>query len=162
MKSISPGLRCAMNTAIVATFNDRDHAAPIVARLTAAGLHPSLRDETQWQRAHLAQRLASVKIEVPENQFDAARERLRECPPCDLEQSVSCPDCGSPDVDYPQVTRKFVLPSLHTIFFKLGIMQEKFYCNTCQATWPVRDKLELERDELNWPVKRSRVHAVAK
>jgi hypothetical protein len=144
-----------MKTAIVATFNDRDHAEPVLRRLAGAGLHGSVRDETRWQTAHLADRLASVKIEVPESEFEAARAQLRECEPCQLEQSVCCPECGSPDVDYPQVTRKFILPSLHAIFYKLGILEKEFYCNTCQATWPVRDKLELQRDELNWPIKRS-------
>jgi len=147
-----------MKTAIVATFNDPEHARPVLERLTSAGLHAKLRDETRWQGAHLAERLASVKIEVPEAEFDAARERLRECSPCEMEQSVCCPECGSPDVDYPQVTRKFILPSLHTILFKLGIVEKEFYCNTCHATWPVREKLEPERDELNWPIKRSRLH----
>jgi len=144
-----------MKTAIVATFNDKEHAEPVLKRLSKAGLHAKFRDETRWQKAHLAERLASVKIEVPENEFDAATAHLRECSACELEQAVCCPECGSPDVDYPQVTRKFILPSLHTVLFKLGIVEKEFYCNTCQATWPVRAKLEPERDELNWPIKRS-------
>lgn len=144
-----------MKTAIVATFNDRDHAEPVRKRLVEAGLHAQVRDETRWQRAHLSERLASVKVEVPEAEYDSARAKLAECSPCELEQAVCCPECGSPDVDYPQVTRKFVLPSLHSILFKLGIVEKEFYCNTCQATWPLRDKLEPERDELNWPIKRS-------
>jgi hypothetical protein len=144
-----------MKTAIVATFNDRDHAEPILQRLRETGLHPLFRDETRWQQAHLSERLASVKVEVPEEEFDAARARLKEGGACNLEQAVCCPECGSPDVDYPQVTRKFILPSLHAILFKLGIVEKQFYCNTCQATWPVREKLEGERDELNWPIKRT-------
>ncbi len=147
-----------MKTAIVATFNDRDHAEPVLKRLNDAGLHPSVRDESNWQRAHLSDRLASVKIEVPEGELVAARERLRDCTPGELEQSVCCPECGSPDVDYPQVTRKFVLPTLHIVLFKLGIVEKEFYCNTCQATWPLRDKVEPERDELNWPIKKSPLH----
>jgi hypothetical protein len=147
-----------MKTAIVATFNDREHAEPVLKHLSEAGLHAAVRDETRWQKAHLSERLASVKIEVPENEFDAARAALKTCNPCELEQAVCCPECGSPDVDYPQVTRKFILPSLHTLLFKLGIVEKEFYCNTCHATWPVREKLEPERDELNWPIKRSPLH----
>lgn len=144
-----------MKRAIVATFNDRDHAEPVLKRLTTAGLHPEVRDETRWQRAHLSERLASVKIEVPEGEFDAATAQLKACDSCELEQAVCCPECGSPDVDYPQITRKFILPTLHSILYKLRIVEKEFYCNTCQATWPVRDKLEPQRDELNWPIKRS-------
>ena len=147
-----------MKKAVVATFNDRDHAQPIVNRLHEAGLHPEVRDETRWQRAHFSEALASVKVEVPDGEFDSARDHLHNCSPCEMEQSVCCPECGSPDVDYPQVTRKFVLPSLHALLFKLGIAEKEFYCNTCQATWPVRAKLEHERDALNWPIKRAPLH----
>ncbi|HMJ89256.1 MAG TPA: hypothetical protein VK530_05545 [Candidatus Acidoferrum sp.] len=147
-----------MKTAIVATFNDRDHAEPILKRLNESGLHAKVRDETRWQKAHLSERLASVKIEVPEMEFEAARERIRDCSPCELEQSVCCPECGSPDVDYPQVTRKFILPSLHSLLYKLRIVEKEFYCNTCQATWSVRERLEPERDELNWPIKDGKLH----
>lgn len=144
-----------MKTAIVATFNDRDHAEPVLKRLSNAGLHPSVRDETRWQRAHLSERLASVKVEVPEEEFETARANLKEGNACELEQAVCCPECGSPDVDYPQVTRKFVLPTLHILLFKLGLTEKEFYCNTCQATWPLREKLESQRDELNWPIKQT-------
>jgi hypothetical protein len=147
-----------MKTAIIATFNDRDCAEPVVKRLTESGFHPHLRDETRWQQAHLADRLASVKVEVPEEESTAARQRIREADPKLLNSAICCPECGSADVDYPQVTRKFILPSLHTLLFKLGIVEKQFYCNTCQATWPLRDKLEGERDELNWPVKKSPLH----
>lgn len=146
-----------MKTAIVATFNDREHAAPVLKRLAEAGLHGSVRDESRWQKAHLTDQLASVKIEVPEEELESARACLMECPPCELEQSVCCPECSSPDVDYPQVTRKFILPSLHTLLYKLRIVEKEFYCHTCQATWPVRDRLEPQRDELNWPIKRSKL-----
>jgi hypothetical protein len=147
-----------MKTAIVATFNDRDHAEPVLKRLNESGLHPTIRDETRWQKAHLSERLASVKVEVPEAEFDSAREKLRQCEPCELEQSVCCPECGSPDVDYPQVTRKFILPSLHSLLYKLRIVEKEFYCNTCQATWAARERLEPARDELNWPIKDSKLH----
>lgn len=148
-----------MKKAVVATFNDMDHARPVLKRLSEGGLHAKVRDEARWQSAHLSDRLASVKIEVPEPEFNTARERLRDCPPCEMEQAVCCPECGSPDVDYPQVTRKFILPSLHTLFLKLGFVEKLFYCHTCHATWPVRDKLEPERDALNWPIKDSPRHA---
>src|SRR5689334_4517326 len=96
-------------TAVVATFNDRTHAEPVIKRLRELGFHPEVRDETRWQKAHLSEGLASIKIDVPESEFAAVREKMREFPVCELEQSVCCPECHSPDVDYPQVTRKFIL-----------------------------------------------------
>src|ERR1043165_5086619 len=136
-----------MRTVTLATFNDRDHAQPVVERLQQAGFHPELQDETKWQNHRFAEHLASVKIRIDETEFDRARQQLKQWDATEhcLEQAVCCPECGSPDVDYPQVTRKFIMPSLHTLLFKLHIVEKEFYCNTCQATWPVREKLEPER-----------------
>lgn len=149
-----------MRTVTLATFNDRDHAQPVVDRLEQAGFHPKVRDESAWQARHLAEHLASVKICVDENEYESAKGKLKEWDTTEhwLEQAVTCPECHSPDVDYPQVTRKFVLPALHALLYRLGIEEKQFYCNTCQHTWPTRIKMEPERDALNWPIKNSRLH----
>src|SRR6187431_1331715 len=100
-----------MRTVTLATFNDLEHARPVIKGLQEAGVPANLRDETKWQRGHLVERLASVKIEVDENEFETAKEKLKELDATEhwLDQAVYCPECGSADVDYPQVTRKFVL-----------------------------------------------------
>ena len=146
-----------MKTMILVTFNDVEHAQPVVHRLEQAGLHPHLHDETNWQRRHFAETLASVKVEVDEDEYAEAKRKLRELDATDhcLDQSVSCPACGSSEVDYPQMTRKFVLPSLHAIFYQLGFAEKEFYCHACHHTWPTRLKLEPGRDALNWPIKNS-------
>jgi hypothetical protein len=149
-----------MRTVTLATFNDRDHAQPVVDRLQQAGFHPQLQDETKWQNHRLAEHLASVKVRVEEKEFDMAKRQLKEWDVTEhwLDQAVCCPECGSGDVDYPQVTRKFILPSLHALLFRLGLEEKQFYCNTCQHTWPLRAKVEPERDPLNWPIKNSPLH----
>ena len=149
-----------MRTVTLATFNDRDHAQPVVDRLQQAGFHPTVRDESAWQARHLAEHLASVKICVDEQEYEPAKDKLKEWDSTEhwLDQAVTCPECHSPDVDYPQVTRKFVLPALHALLYRLGIEEKQFYCNTCQHTWPTRIKMEPERDALNWPIKNSRLH----
>lgn len=144
----------------MATFNDRDHAQPVVNRLQQAGFHARLHDETNWQKHRLAEKLASVKVQVEESEYETAKQRLKEWDATEhwLDQAVCCPECGSPDVDFPQVTRKFILPSLHALFYRLGLEEKQFYCNTCHHTWPLRVKVEPERDPLNWPIKNSRLH----
>lgn len=144
----------------MATFNDRDHAQPVVNRLQQAGFHAQLHDETNWQKHRLAEKLASVKVQVEESEYETAKQRLKEWDATEhwLDQAVCCPECGSPDVDFPQVTRKFILPSLHALFYRLGLEEKQFYCNTCHHTWPLRVKVEPERDPLNWPIKNSRLH----
>jgi hypothetical protein len=149
-----------MRTVTLATFNDRDHAQPVVDRLQQAGFHPKLRDESAWQARHFSERLASVKISVDENEYEPAKHKLKEWDATEhwLDQAVCCPECSSPDVDYPQVTRKFILPALHALFYRLGFEEKEFYCNTCHHTWPTRIKIEPERDPLNWPIKNSPLH----
>jgi hypothetical protein len=119
-----------------------------------------MHDETKWQRHRLAEKLASVKVQVEENEYETAKRQLKEWDATEhwLDQAVCCPECGSPDVDYPQVTRKFIMPSLHALFYRLGLEEKLFYCNTCQHTWPLRAKMEPERDALNWPIKKSPLH----
>ncbi len=149
-----------MKTATVATFNDLEHAQPVVHRLQQAGFHPELRDETKWQNRHFAEHLASVKVQVDENECARARQQLKLWDATEhwLDHAVSCPACASPEVDYPQVTRKFILPTLHAFLYRLGVMEKEFYCHTCQHTWPLRAKMEPERDALNWPIKKSPLH----
>jgi len=149
-----------MRTVTLATFNDRDHAQPVVNRLQQAGFHPQLHDESKWQKHRFAETLASVKVQVDENEFDPAKEKLKEMDATEhlLDQAVCCPECGSADVDYPQVTRKFMMPTLHMLLYKLHLEEKMFYCNTCHHTWPLRVKMEPERDLLNWPIKKSPLH----
>jgi hypothetical protein len=149
-----------MRSVTLATFNDRDHAEPVLQRLQQAGFEATIHDETKWQRHRMAERLASVKVQIDEVEYDRARQQLRDWDASEhiLEQAVCCPECGSPDVDFPQVTRKFILPSLHALFYRLGLEEKLFYCNTCHATWPLREKVESERDPLGWPIKGKPLH----
>lgn len=150
-----PGVGLGMRSAILATFNDRDHAQPVVDRLQQAGFHATIYDETNWQKRHFAERLASVKVKVDENEREKALHRLKDWDTAEhfLDQAVCCPECGSADVDYPQVTRKFILPTLHTFLYRLRILEKEFYCNTCHHAWPLREKVEPRRDLLGWPIK---------
>ncbi len=144
-----------IKTVTVATFNDLEHAQPVVQRLEHAGFHPTVLDESRWQERHFAEHLASAKVQVHESEGQSATEQLRQWDLSDhcLEQAVTCPECRSPEVDFPQVTRKFVLPALHSILYKLRILEKQFYCQRCHHTWPTRVKVESAQDPLNWPVK---------
>ena len=149
-----------MNTRVLATFHDVDHAQPVVNRLEQAGFHVTMRDESRWQELHFCEHLASVKVLVEENEYEPARTRLKDIDAAEhcLTQAVFCPECGSADVDFPQVTRKFVLPTLHAALYRFGLAEKEFYCQTCHHTWPTRTKVEPERDPLNWPIKNSPRH----
>jgi hypothetical protein len=59
-----------------------------------------------------------------------------------LQKAVHCPDCGSLRVDYPQMTRKFFLP---TLLLHLGIIfrviEHECYCESCHYIWNLPPKL---------------------
>jgi hypothetical protein len=53
-----------------------------------------------------------------------------------LERAIHCPSCGSMRVNYPQMTRKFFLPTLllHAGII-LRIIGHEAYCEHCHHTW---------------------------
>jgi len=53
-----------------------------------------------------------------------------------LQKAIRCPSCGSLRVQYPQMTRKFFLP---TLVLHLGIIfrviEHEAYCESCHCLW---------------------------
>ncbi|MEI9960706.1 MAG: hypothetical protein WDM76_06130 [Limisphaerales bacterium] len=53
-----------------------------------------------------------------------------------LQKAIRCPSCGSLRVEYPQMTRKFFLP---TLLLHLGIIfrviEHECYCENCHHIW---------------------------
>src|ERR1700722_3583131 len=53
-----------------------------------------------------------------------------------LQKAIRCPSCGSLRVQYPQMTRKFFLP---TLLLHLGIIfrviEHEAYCESCHFLW---------------------------
>lgn len=81
---------------IVARFSTPAEAHLLVARLSSAGIAASIRDEyTVTFNWLLSNAIGGVKVEVPEDDFDAARE-IAAMPPTD-EALLKCPFCGSSD-----------------------------------------------------------------
>jgi DNA-directed RNA polymerase subunit RPC12/RpoP len=71
-----------------------------------------------------------------------------------LEEAIRCPECGSPRVEYPQFTRKFLTPLLVELLISLGAGEKDYYCMDCHYTWPKTVKHEPELDVLGFPKKR--------
>ena len=85
---------------------------------------------------------ANVKVKVEEHDFERAQALLVEWEAADPEiGAMHCPQCNSPRIEYPQLTRKFLTPALAGILFALKIFPKEFYCQNCQFTWTnVEDK----------------------
>lgn len=80
----------------------------------------------------------TYRVQVRANAFRAATELLNSTTeaPVILEKALHCPSCGSLRVNYPQMTRKFILP---TVILHLGIIfrviEHECYCEHCHHVW---------------------------
>lgn len=80
----------------------------------------------------------TYRVQVRGNAFRAATELMAGTPEAVpmLERAVHCPSCGSLQVNYPQMTRKFIMP---TILLHLGIIfrviHHEVYCESCHHVW---------------------------
>lgn len=139
----------------VATFNDREPAARLAALLTEAGLSADVFDESAAQKwlmfsmtphAHMRVR---VNKEIGERALDLIKEL--HASQGVLNEAVRCPQCGSSRVEYPQISRRTVLPSLlGAVAGAAGIMEKEYFCEACSYTWPEEEKVEAKIDILGW------------
>ena len=147
-----------MNKVNVASFNELDEAEAVKQSLERAGIHAEVYDESKLQRFwFLSEPLAGKHVCVSERDFDRAKEALDVLDAQEhvLHHAIRCPECGSPRVEYPAATRKFVGPTLVEIFATtVRVVDKEFYCENCHHTWPNKPKnADRETDVLGWPVK---------
>ena len=76
-----------------------------------------------------------VVMQQPPVVPQATKPAIPQSPPV-IRQAIHCPACGSLRVTYPQMTRKFILP---TIALNLGIIfrliHHEAYCDKCHHVW---------------------------
>jgi hypothetical protein len=78
----------------------------------------------------------TFRVQVHNDHFHETTHAMEEAHPPILEKAIHCPSCGSLHVNYPQMTRKFFLP---TVALHLGIIfriiAHECYCEHCHLTW---------------------------
>lgn len=122
----------------IATFNESAKAKRLKERLSSAGIKADVHNEGHLQAvAFMSKPQANAKVLVTEEDFEAANKLLLELEATDPEMgtAIRCPQCKSPRIEYPQLTRKFLTPSLTSVLFALKIFQKEYYCQDCQFTW---------------------------
>ncbi|HSY44133.1 MAG TPA: hypothetical protein VK811_09480 [Candidatus Acidoferrum sp.] len=92
----------------------------------------------KWLQAFLFLRPPHVtwRVQVRHDDYAAVQSLFESSHPPILEKAVHCPSCGSLHVNYPQMTRKFFLPTvaLHAgIIFRL--LGHECYCEHCHMNW---------------------------
>ena len=128
-----------MNMVTVATFNEPSKAKPLQQKLEKAGVCAEICDESRYEWFWFVTRpVAGIRLKVHKKEFENARRLLREWDATDhvLQDAVRCPQCGSSRIEYPQFTRKFLLPNLVGLASVIGIIDKEFFCQECDYTWP--------------------------
>ncbi len=116
-------------------------------------LETTLKDrgfETRTYNDKLLQRVlflcpphATIRVQVRGNDFKKATCFLDPEPATSvlLRRAIRCPSCGSLRVQYPQMTRRFLLP---TLFLHLAIIfrviVHEAYCENCHWLWSLSSK----------------------
>src|SRR5689334_17279438 len=103
-----------MEPVTVLTFNEPEQAEPLKRKLEEAGIPAAIYDERRLQRIFLCpESLAGIRLRVDKKDFERARALVCEWHRADnaARDTIQCPECGSSRVQFPQFTRKFVLPN---------------------------------------------------
>ena len=132
----------------IATFNEQAKAKHLRERLEAAGVSADVMGEGTLQRvAFMSKPQANVKVKVEEKDFEKAQKLMREWEAADPEiaTAMRCPQCGSAEIEFPQLTRKFLTPALASVLFALKIFPKEFYCHNCHHTWPLEEAKEKDQ-----------------
>lgn len=125
----------------VAVFEDINTSQTIETFLKGRGLPVRISDDKLF-RYFLFLRPPRVTYRVQVRQNDAQRaEDFLNAVPDALQKAIRCPSCFSRRVSYPQMTRKFILP---TVLLHLGIIfrvvEHECYCDHCHFIWNLPDE----------------------
>lgn len=146
-----------MKTLPVTTFNELAPAAQLQTRLLQAGVQAVIHDESKLERFwFMSEQLAAIHVRVPESDYLNAQRLLGEWENSTelLRAAVRCPDCRSSRVEFPQGSRKSLLPTAgQTVLMLLHVLPREYYCMDCHCTWSKQASANPELDLLNWPVK---------
>jgi hypothetical protein len=141
----------------VATFNDRPSAEKLSQRLSEAGLNSEVLDESSAQQMWFftGSPRAHMRVRVPKTEGDRAQQFLKDLSDEDdlMRLAVTCPECGSSRVEYPQFSRRSGLSFFFALLAAVRLLDRQYYCRSCHFTWVENPKVEKEVDILNWPKK---------
>lgn len=133
----------------IATFNEAAKARGLKDRLHQAGIAADVHNESYLQKvAFMSKPQASQKVMVEDSDFERAQQLMVEWESVDPDIKsalVRCPQCDSPRIEYPQLTRKFLSPALASVVFALRIFPKEFYCQDCHYTWTTENQRTLAR-----------------
>src|SRR5207247_10211359 len=113
----------------IATFNEPAKARDLKRRFQKVGLKADAYNEAPLQQVGFMSRpQANAKVLVEDNDFERAQSFMVEWEATDPDISaalIRCPQCGSSNIEYPQMTRKFMIATLHRSLYSLKILSQE-------------------------------------
>src|SRR5882762_7336959 len=107
----------------IATFNEPDKAKRLKQRFQEAGIRADIHNEGHLQQmAFMSRPQANAKVTVEDTDFERAQNLMIEWEASDPEVAaamIRCPQCGSSEIEYPQMTRKFLTPALVALLYTI-------------------------------------------
>jgi hypothetical protein len=128
-----------MKTIIIATFRTEADAGPLKQLFEQSHIPAEIQIKPALERIWMVDRPStSVRVRVPARDHVNALRLMHAWDETAgvLRNAVRCPECGSLRVEYPQFTRKFVLPNLVGLLSALHLLEKEYYCEDCHCTWP--------------------------
>jgi hypothetical protein len=121
----------------VAVFESTEAAKALETFLKDKGFETRT-DDDKWFRYFLFLRPPQVvhHVQVYKSRFEEAASLLKKDAPAVLNRAMHCPSCDSLRLNYPQMTRRFILPTilLHAGII-LRIVDHECYCEHCHHMW---------------------------
>jgi DNA-directed RNA polymerase subunit M/transcription elongation factor TFIIS len=126
----------------LAVFEKETDARELEATLRSRGFEARTHNDRGWQLLwFFAPPRATFRVQVGAKDAAAVHQYVAsESAAAFLAQrALHCPSCGSLKVQYPQMTRRFIMP---TILMDFGILfrlvEHQAYCEECHYTWPLQ------------------------
>src|SRR5438309_488142 len=111
----------------IATYNEPAKAKRLKEKFREAGVKADVHNEAGLQAyAFMSKPQANAKVLVDEQNFEHAQKLMVDWEAADPDiGAIRCPQCNSPRIEYPQMTRKFLTPALTSILFALKVIPKE-------------------------------------
>ena len=133
----------------IATFNEPAKARQLKRRFQDSGIKVDVHNEAPLQEfGFMSRPQANAKVMVEDNDFEKAQSLMIEWESTDPDISaalIRCPQCNSSNIEYPQMTRKFLTPAIASVLFAMKIFPKGFYCHNCHFTWTTEPEGQISR-----------------
>lgn len=127
----------------VALFENHGQAEPTRQRLSQAGIHAEIHNESRLAKLwFVPKNRGGVRLEVSARDAERARQLLAQWEAENgwVKSAIRCPECKSTRIEYPQFTEKSLLTNLAMgLMAECRLVERAYYCEDCHCMWSKSD-----------------------